>query len=221
LKRHDDVILSCDPLIARGKATAAIYERRALAREAIRDFSGAIEDFTAAMAMKGDRPRLLRLRGWVHIVADAPRLALHDFEEAIRLDASSGDAHNGCAFARLRFGEHRAAVADADRAISLGEPTAELFYKAARVYAVAAVVVSAEVRKRGPETVLLVARYQDRAADLLREAIRRHPADGRASFVKDVILVDPDLKTLRRRLSSMDLAGPVMPRNATGGMPGH
>ncbi len=46
LKRHDDVIRSCDPLIARGKATAAIYERRALAREQIRDFPGAIEDFS-------------------------------------------------------------------------------------------------------------------------------------------------------------------------------
>jgi tetratricopeptide (TPR) repeat protein len=221
LKRHDDVIRSCDPLIARGKATAAIYERRALAREAIRDYSGAIEDFTTAMSLKGDRERLLRLRGWVYIVADAPKLALHDFEEAIRLDSSSGDAHNGRGFALLRFGEHRAAVAGAERALSLGEPTADLFYKAARVYAVAAVVVSAEARKKGQESVFLVTRYQDRAADLLREAIQRLPADRRASFVKEVILDDPELKTLHRRLSSMDLAGPVSPRSTVAAKPGH
>jgi tetratricopeptide (TPR) repeat protein len=219
LKRHDDVIRSCDPLIARGTATAAIYERRALAREAIRDYSGAIEDFTAAMGLRGDRARLLRHRGWVYILADAPQLALHDFVEAIGLDSSSGDAYNGRGFARLRFGEHRAGVADAERALSLGEPTPELFYKAARVYALAAVVVSAEARQKGQESLFLVNRYQGRAADLLREAIRRLPADRRTPFVKDVILADPDLKTLRRRLSSMDLAGTVLPREAPGGEP--
>jgi tetratricopeptide (TPR) repeat protein len=220
LIRHDDVIRSCDPLIAQGKATAEIYERRALAREAIRDFPGAIEDFTDAMGRGGDRARLLRLRGWLYIVADAPRLALHDFDEAIGLDPSSGDAHNGRGFARLRFGEHREAVADVERAVSLDEPTAHLFYKAARVYGLAAVVVSAEVRKKGQESVLLATRYQDRAADLLREAVRRLPADRRTSFVKDYILADPELRTLRRRLSSIDLAGPVPPRSAASATPG-
>jgi tetratricopeptide (TPR) repeat protein len=209
LKRHDDVIRSCDPLIALGKASAAIYERRALVREQVRDFPGAIEDFTSAMALKGDQRRLLRRRGWVYIIADAPRLALHDFEEAIGLDPSSADAHNGRGLARLRLGEHRQAVADAERAISLGEPTTDLFYKAARVHALSAVVVSAEARKTGQESVRLVTQYQDRAVGLLREAIRRLPADRRASFIKDAILADPDLRTLRRRVSSMDLAGPV------------
>ena len=93
--------------------------------------------------------------------------------------------------------------------MSLGEPTVDLYYKAARVYALAAVVVAAEARKKGQESVRLVTRYQDRAADLLRESIRRRPAESRASFVKDVILVDPDLRTLRRRMSAMDLAGTV------------
>jgi tetratricopeptide (TPR) repeat protein len=220
LKRHDDVIRSCDILIARGRVSAALYERRALAREQVRDLPGAIEDFTGALALSGDRPRLLRQRGWVYIVADAPRLARLDFEEAIRLDPTSGDAYNGRGLARLRLGEHRAAVADAEKAASLGGPTADLFYNAARVYALAAVVVSAEVRRKGPESVLLVSRYQDRAADLLREAIRRLPAGRRASFVKEVILADPELRALRRRLSSMDLAGPAPPRSPGAATPG-
>jgi hypothetical protein len=82
-------------------------------------------------------------------------------------------------------------------------------YKAARVFALAAVVVTAEARKTGQESVRLVTRYQDRAANLLREAIRRLPADRRATYLKDVILSEPDLRMLRRRLLSMDLAGPV------------
>ena len=77
------------------------------------------------------------------------------------------------------------------------------------MYALAAVVVSAEVRRKGQDSARLVTPYQDRAVVLLREAIRRLPADRRASFVKEVILVDPDLRTLRRRLASPDLAGQV------------
>ncbi len=93
--RPDDVIRSCDPLIARGKASSAIYELRGLAREEIKDFPGAIEDFTNAMAFGGNREALLRRRGWLYIVADAPQLARHDFEAAIQLDSMSGDAYNG------------------------------------------------------------------------------------------------------------------------------
>ncbi len=214
LKRHDDVIRSCDPIIVRGKASAAIYERRALARAETRDFPGAIADFTSALTAGADRPALLRRRGWLYIVADAPRLALADFQEATRLDPGNADAHAGRGLARLRLGEHREATADAQRAVSLGPPTSDLFYKAARVYAAAALVAAVDVRKQGQETALAVTRYQDRATQLLRECMRMLPAEQRASFVNDVILVDPELRTLRRRLSSTDLAGLLPPRSS-------
>lgn len=210
--RRDDVIRSCDALIERGKAAPSIYERRALAREELRDFSGAIEDFTSAMASGGDRPTLLRRRGWLYIVAEAPRLALRDFEEAIRQDPASGDAYNGRGAARVRLAEHREAVADASTALSQGTPTPDVYYKAARIYAVAAVVVAAEARKKGQESVRLVARYQDAASSLLGEAIRRMPPDRRSSFVRDVVLFDPDLRRICRRLN---LAGRTEP--AAGG----
>ena len=130
-------------------------------------------------------------RGWLYIVSDAPRLALHDFQAAIQLDPSIADAYNGRGFARLRLGEHRDAVADADKALGIGKPTSQLFYNAARVYALAAVAAAADVRKNGQETVTLVARYQDRATGLLREALKRMPEDQRASFWRDVVPDDP------------------------------
>ncbi|MFI5454652.1 MAG: protein kinase [Isosphaerales bacterium] len=209
LKRHDDVIRSCDALIARGKATPAIYELRGLARSELKDFPGAIEDVTNAMALRPNRAALLSRRGWLYIVSDAPRLALHDFEAAIRLDPSGGDAYNGRGFARLRLGEHRDAVADAEKALGLGEPTSHLLYNAARVYALAAVVAAAEVRKKGQETVTLVTRYQDRATELLREALKRMPDDQRASFWRDVVPADPALRALRRRVSALEGSGDV------------
>jgi eukaryotic-like serine/threonine-protein kinase len=206
-KRYDDVIRSCDALIARAKATSAIYELRGLARSERKDFPGAIEDVTNAMAQRPDRAALLSRRGWLYIVSDAPRLALHDFQAAIQLDPALADAYNGRGFARLRLGEHRDAVADADKALGIGEPTSQLFYNAARVYALAAVVAAAEVRKNGQETVTLVTRYQDRASGLLREALKRMPEDKRASFWRDVVPADPALRTLRRRVSAVDGSG--------------
>jgi len=207
LKRYDDVIRSCDALVARGKATPAIYELRSLARSELKDFPGAIEDVTHALALRPDRAKLLSRRGWLFIVSDAPRLALHDFEAAIRLDPSMGDAYNGRGFARLHLGEHREAVADAEKALGQGEPTSLLLYNAARVYALAAVVAAGEVRKKGQETVTLVARYQDRATGLLREALKRMPDDQRASFWRDLLPSDPALRALRRRLSALDRLG--------------
>jgi eukaryotic-like serine/threonine-protein kinase len=204
LKRHDDVIRSCDALIARGKATPAIYELRGLARSERKDFPGAIEDVTNAMALRPDRAALLTLRGRLYIVSDAPKLALHDFEAALRLDPTNSDSFNGRGFARLRLGEHREGVSDAEKALSIGEPTAEVLYNAARVYALAAVVAAADARKKGQETVTRVVRYQDRATGLLRESLKRLPDDQRASFWRDIVPADPALKALRRRVSSLD-----------------
>jgi hypothetical protein len=77
-------------------------------------------------------------------------------------------------------------------------------YNAARVYALAAVVAAAEVRKKGQETVTLVARYQDRATGLLQESLKRMPDDQRASFWRDIVPADPALRALRRRVSALD-----------------
>ena len=202
-KRYDAVIRSCDALIARGKATPRIYELRGLTRTERNDFPGAIEDLTNAMALRPDRVALLSRRGWLYIVSDAPKLALHDFEAAIQLDPSFADAYNGRGYARLRLGEHRDAVADAEKALGKGEQTSHLLYNSARVYALAAVVAAAEVRKRGQETVALVGRYEDRATGLLREALKRMPEAERALFWHDVVPSDPALRALRRRLSSL------------------
>ena len=203
-KRYDAVIRSCDALITRGRATPAIYELRGLARSERNDFPGAIEDITNAMALRPDRAALLSRRGWLYIVSDAPKLALHDFEAAIHLDPSFADAYNGRGYARLRLGEHRDAVADAEKALGIGERTSHLLYNSARVYALAAVVAAAEVRKKGQETVTLVGRYEDRATGLLREALKRMPEADRASFWREVLPSDPALRALRRRLSALD-----------------
>jgi eukaryotic-like serine/threonine-protein kinase len=209
LKRYDDMIRSCESLLARDKGWAALYELRGLARAGLRDLAGAIEDDTQAIALEPGRALLFVRRGNLHLASDAPKLALHDFDVALGLNPTDGDALSGRGAARVRVGLHREAVADTEKALTLGKPTARRLYSAARIYARAAAVATAEVRKRGQDTVRIVASYQDRGTMLLGDAIKKLPSAERAAFWRDVVQTDPDpaMGTLRRRLRSADLAG--------------
>jgi hypothetical protein len=114
---------------------------------------------------------------------------------------------SGRAAALVRLGQHEEAAADAEKALALGAPTELRLYSAARIYARAAAVAGAQSRGRGPESVSVVNRYQDRGAALLREAIKKLPAVERAAFWRNVVQSDPDpaMNALRRRLRAGDL----------------
>ena len=88
-------------------------------------------------------------RGWAYLVFDSPKLALVDFEAAIKLDPADGDAYNGRGTARARLGDHAAAVADAREALRHGRANPRVTYNAARIYAIAASVAAAEVGEKG------------------------------------------------------------------------
>ena len=218
-KRYSEVERSCSALIARGKPTAVVYELRAFARSELNDFPGAIDDRTYAIALRPEQAAPLIERGWLYIVADAPKLALHDFKAAIGLDPSGADAYNGRGSARLRFGEHREAVADAEVALSIGKPDSQIFYHAARVYALAAVVVVAEASKLGRESVILRVQYQERAANLVGEALKQMPDGKREEFLRDVIEADPSLRVLRRRFRTQELSSAAASQNPSVGKP--
>jgi len=209
LKRHSEVINSCDALLTRSRPAAEIYELRALAKQELNDYLGAIEDDTMAIAMQPGNATLLARRGGLHLLTDAPRSALRDFEKAIALDPASpsaADAYLGRGLARATLGLHREAIADASRAGRLGESTHLRLYTAARIYAKAAVAATGDVRKTPQDGKGLVIRYQDQAVELLRQAVSRLPAAERPAFVRDVVQADPALGTLRHRLRSLDLA---------------
>ena len=179
---------------------------RGLAKDRKKDFSGAIDDYTQALAQHPDQPGLWNRRGWAHLITNAVQLALEDFERAIRLDGSNGDAYSGRGSARVLLGQHRTAVADAEESLRRGEPNARMYYLAGRIYARAASVAAGEVRKAGREAVALTASYQDRAVALICEAVRRTPAGQRTAFVRDQVFTDPALRPILLRLRSEALA---------------
>ena len=175
MKRYDDIIRSCDVLLARERPSVALYELRALARTGQGDYAGAIEDDTKALSLSPNSVPLLVGRGSLYLITGAPRLAVRDFEEAIRVNRSSSEAFLGRASARVLLGDHHLAVADVQDALRLGTPSTGLNYNAARVLAQAAGAAGAEVRKKGQDAVVRASRYQDRAVALLQDALRRFP----------------------------------------------
>ncbi len=171
------------------------------------ELSGAIADYTRAIELRRDlepavKARLLNRRGWAHHFADATRLALDDFEASLKLVADQPEAHSGRGFARVRLGDWKEAVADADTAVRLlgtmptGEGAAEARlqtrFNAARIYAQATELAAAEVGRQGERAVGLYRAYRSRALELLRQALEDVPAPERAG-----LLSDPALRPLR------------------------
>jgi len=213
LKRYDEVLGSSDAYLARGNPSAEIFEIRGLARVARREYPAAIADFHRALELKPEREpversRLLNLRGWAYHFTDAPRLALADFEESLRLDPSQSDAYASRGLARIRLGQWRDAVADADvaidraRAASAGSTDAEgraakvqALFNAARIYAMAADFAARDVSRRGERAVTLYRGYRNRALNLIDEALKMVPDRQR----RQEILADPSLRPLRLR----------------------
>ena len=132
-------------------------------------------------------------RGWAYQYADATRLALADFEESLRLEPNQGDALCGRGLARVRLGDWRPAVEDAEagvrqaRAASAGSTSedapadeAQAIFNGARIYAQAVEFAAQDVSRQGERAVALYRRYRSRALELLDEALLREPDRGSA-----------------------------------------
>ena len=211
LKRYDDVLTSANAFIARGQPSAEIFEIRGLAREGRRQFNEAVADFNEALELtqdsaKAPRIRLLNLRGMAYYFADAPKLALPDFEESLRLDAKQSEALGGRGLARIRMGDWRPAVTDAEAAARLASAVvphtdderkakAQALFNAARVYAQAVEFAAQEVSYRqGERAIALYRNYRSRALNLLDEALKYAPDQDK----RDVFLNDPALRSILR-----------------------
>ncbi len=180
LGRFEEVVDAFDQYLMTGKPLESVYRGRGLAKAEQGKYPGAIEDFTRALELH-PTSQVQAYRGWSHLVVDAQKLALRDFELAITLDSKNGDAYNGRGLARASLGRHREAAQDAAEALRLGPRSPRLLYNAARIYA-----------QSTPAD-------QQRALDLIQQAIQLLPADQRRSFWARFIRKDAAMASLRRR----------------------
>jgi tetratricopeptide (TPR) repeat protein len=206
LARYNDLLAACNAQLEWAIPTAHIYELRAVAKNANKDFTGAIGDLTRALDLADavDRPRILSRRGWSYATHEAPRLALKDFDEAIRLSPTNTDAYLGRGLARARMGHYRDAVLDAENAARHGDATANFAFRIACIYGQAAAAASAEPRHSGPRPDRLIGRCQDSALTWVREALKRTPAEQRSSYLREAIQRDPALHSIRGALRAIE-----------------
>jgi tetratricopeptide (TPR) repeat protein len=205
LSQYEDLIESCDIVLAWSKPSAKLYELRGIAKNAIEDYSGAIGDFTLSLdlAVEADRPRLLRLRGWSSLANDAHRSAIQDFDEAISLAPTVGEGYLGRGTARALFGRHRDAESDARNAQQFGDASPRFTFRVARIYCLAATAVRAEAYRKRQNVERAFVHYQDSAFDLVLLALTRTPIEQRSAFFRETILSDPAVEPIRRRLAAV------------------
>lgn len=189
LRRFAEVVQAFDRYIEIGKPLESVYRGRGLALAELGRYPGAIEDYTKAIEIK-PTARVFALRGWAHLVCEAPRLAKRDFDLALDLEPDFAEGYAGRGFLSARQGRWREAIADANDALRLGSRAPRELLNAARILA------------------QCDAAAQTRALTLLEEALKKIPASQRAGFVAQSIRPDPALRALRTLPGFQRLATP-------------
>ncbi len=180
---------------------AAVFRERGLARLKTGDDAGAMEDFARCTALVPDssflpaasdqrrQADLYSHRGWAYLLK-SQKLALAEFDAAVKLSPNDGEPYTGRGYVRALLGDHQGAIADAQQATKLGPPSAGLHFNVAGIYAEAL----KQLEKQGD---------QDQAADQCRaQAIQSLQAclklaGPQKAFFLQQIKTDPALDPLR------------------------
>ena len=75
LKQYDEAALACDRCLKAGLKSPDLLGLRGLAKSKRNDFTGAIEDYTLALASQPKDSVLHCRRGWAYLVTGAYQLA--------------------------------------------------------------------------------------------------------------------------------------------------
>jgi tetratricopeptide (TPR) repeat protein len=196
LNRLPEALKALDACLQHGPPDADAYRARAAVRTRLGQYPGAQTDYTRALEIRADAD-IYAARGWTYLVAEAPALALGDFEEALRLEPDSGDGHAGRGSARVALGQYHAAVADAEQALHHGPPSPRLLYNAARIYARAEAGLAADAWRYDRSTPSLRASWRRRAIDALSRALALQTPEEAARFWQTYVRNDASLNLVR------------------------
>jgi serine/threonine protein kinase/Tfp pilus assembly protein PilF len=177
-----------------GQPNGDVYRGRGHARTKAGDLLGSLEDYTQALYLHPDA-EIYAHRGWAYFFLDAWRLALADFEKALRLDPDYGDAYTGRGLARVMLGQFEEAVADARQALDLGPETPEMMHNNACIFALAIDKVMRAASKK-LDRQLLARDYRKTALDTIRQTLAMLRPEERGPFWRTTILPDVALRTL-------------------------
>jgi tetratricopeptide (TPR) repeat protein len=181
-----------------------IYRARAQAAAAVGDYAPAAEDF--GRALQGDDRQDTAAdhagRGWCYVMLEVLPLALRDFEQTVRLDPDNCDGYNGRGYVLVKCARIREGVRDAEKALQLGSDQPRTLYNAARIFALA----SAGAAQDGSPDRIKQRQWQERALELLREAMGALPKTQRSDFWRRNVEHDAALNPVRATAGFRGLA---------------
>jgi tetratricopeptide (TPR) repeat protein len=180
-----DCYLQRSPRDARAKDLADAYVLRGLTRAELKNYSGAINDYTVALNLRSDSVTFA-YRGWVRVLGRDLSQALSDFDDAINLNEHNGDAYNGRGLVRTRLGRYQEARKDADKAarnepVDRGEKRRWLTGRA-HIFAQLVGALRYDPTLADREGLEGPAEYQTYALRLLYKALELTPREERRDF---------------------------------------
>jgi tetratricopeptide (TPR) repeat protein len=180
LECWEDALAALDG-VPRSLRDTDYYRERARARGRLRDFMGSVMECSRALEIRPEAQTYI-VQGWSYLEGEVPKLALQSFQEALGIDPQRGEASLGLAQARVRLGDYRLAVHDAQQGLKSGPPSWRLSYQGAVVFARAA-SLSIQAEERG--------RYEAQAVAHLASALEQLPRAEAVRFFSRTVLSDP------------------------------
>ncbi len=212
LRRTPEAAAAFDLYLTRGPGTAVAFRARGLCRARLNDYAGAIDDYSRALELErvaGQPPDPVTLahRGWAYVIQQAPRLAIRDFDEALRLRGkNAAECHAGLGSAHVQLGQWREAVGDAAAALGAEKPAKRTtLYNVARIYAQAVPLARPDGAGEAPG-----GQYERAAVFYLRRACDMTPAPERADFWKEYVEDDAALRSIRGNEEFLRLRREIM-----------
>ena len=206
LNRLPEALQSLNDCLKYGPPDAGAFRSRAALRTRLGQYASAQTDYTRALELNPNAATYAA-RGWCFLVADAPKLALADFEESIRRTPVQSDAYAGRGLSRVLLGESQTAVADAEEALRQRPESPRLFYNVTRIYAQAVLTLNnTPSRPRVNAGAPSVRSCQERAVQTLGQALAMQSAPEAAHFWQSVVETDKALNPIRQSPAFKQLA---------------
>src|SRR5262249_54093942 len=133
LGRYREAGAALDRCLAHSKvaltpANARVYLARGLIHAQLGEQARAVDTYSRALLLETAPDRLaeaLTQRGWAYLKLESPRLALNDFEEAVKRRPGHAGSRCGRGLARVQLGQVVEAVHDAEAALKLDGSVAQ------------------------------------------------------------------------------------------------
>jgi tetratricopeptide (TPR) repeat protein len=105
------------------------YLRRGFCRSVLKNYDGAIADYSAVVENHPDHPFAYLSRGSAYNKKEEWKLALIDFDKVLSLDPKNQEAYNNRGWAKTGLGLHKEACADWKQSRKLGNEEAKIIMK--------------------------------------------------------------------------------------------